>query len=588
MASWLDIEATTSWAMVEVGRKLESLQDATMLRILEDSDEDASVNPFLVIVQVVVFIYCFMGLAVVCDDYLVPSLEVLCIRWNVREDVAGASFMAFGSAAPEIIVNAISTLKAANASPDSINLGIGAILGSSVIAFSVIPGCCALFSGPFIEVLELKRRPLLRDIVVYTAALAMLISSFRDGQITLMESSAFLIMYFIYGLIVFFSPMVRQYYLERFSSQPLERTESFVLRNEEARIEQRRRRRSERGKPGHQNDSSASLATEATNSSSGISLTDFSHETSTFTELNDNGDEDDVERNLNSRQDQQQQAPSISRSAASANVASEELALMDDEENMAGSLSTSIVQAAHHPDSETIRHERGELDSAYDADAGDHLSLASNESNLFEELGPYGRMFMTGLGYATYPIRLVLCYTCPTCERGTDDEKRYPLSFFVSFLWVSLFSLILSTIVEDWGAMTSIPLSFFGFFLISIGAEIPDTVQSVTVARRGYGSMAVSNAFGSQICNICFGLGLPYTVTLLSGSEIKITDAAHLRVAGLLQVANICLLTALLFAPVVAYRQHKAMLTKKKGAVMLGMYCIVLLAYGLRVVNMDK
>ena len=40
-----------------------------------------------------------------------PSLETLCVRWNVREDVAGASFMALGSAAPEVIINAISTLK---------------------------------------------------------------------------------------------------------------------------------------------------------------------------------------------------------------------------------------------------------------------------------------------------------------------------------------------------------------------------------------------------------------------------------------------------------------------------------------------
>ena len=44
------------------------------------------------------------------------SLETLCVRWNVREDVAGASFMAFGSAAPEIIINAVST-RSARSSP---------------------------------------------------------------------------------------------------------------------------------------------------------------------------------------------------------------------------------------------------------------------------------------------------------------------------------------------------------------------------------------------------------------------------------------------------------------------------------------
>lgn len=46
---------------------------------------------------------------------------------------------------------------------------------------------------------------------------------------------------------------------------------------------------------------------------------------------------------------------------------------------------------------------------------------------------------------------------------------------------------------------------------VAIGAEIPDTIQSVTVAKKGYGSMAVSNGLGSQICNICVGLGEPAT-----------------------------------------------------------------------------
>jgi Ca2+/Na+ antiporter len=50
-------------------------------------------------------------------------------------------------------------------------------------------------------------------------------------------------------------------------------------------------------------------------------------------------------------------------------------------------------------------------------------------------------------------------------------------------------------------------MAFFGLAVVAIGAEIPDCIQSVTVAKKGYGSMAVSNGLGSQICNICVGLG---------------------------------------------------------------------------------
>ena len=38
-------------------------------------------------------------------------METLCDHWYIPEDVGGASFMAFGSAIPEITVNAISTFK---------------------------------------------------------------------------------------------------------------------------------------------------------------------------------------------------------------------------------------------------------------------------------------------------------------------------------------------------------------------------------------------------------------------------------------------------------------------------------------------
>ena len=136
-----------------------------------------------VLVELVVLLYAFVGVAIVADSHLVPSLETLCVRWNVPEDVAGASFMAFGSAAPEITINAISTVKAVlggrlggGGGPDASHrgrddaaLGVGAILGSGMIAFTAIPGFCGLFAG---ATLELKRRPLARDLGAYVLRLS--------------------------------------------------------------------------------------------------------------------------------------------------------------------------------------------------------------------------------------------------------------------------------------------------------------------------------------------------------------------------------------------------------------------------------
>ena len=64
-----------------------------------------------VAVEAVVATYSFVGIAIVADEHLAPALETLCARLKLSEDVAGASFLALGSAAPEIIISTISTVK---------------------------------------------------------------------------------------------------------------------------------------------------------------------------------------------------------------------------------------------------------------------------------------------------------------------------------------------------------------------------------------------------------------------------------------------------------------------------------------------
>ena len=59
------------------------------------------------LVHVVVAIYMCVALAIVCDYYFVPSLEVLCYKLDLQADVAGASFMAIGSSAPELFASII-------------------------------------------------------------------------------------------------------------------------------------------------------------------------------------------------------------------------------------------------------------------------------------------------------------------------------------------------------------------------------------------------------------------------------------------------------------------------------------------------
>ena len=59
------------------------------------------------LVHVLVSVYMCVALAIVCDYYFVPSLEVLCYKLDMQSDVAGATLMAVGSSAPELFASII-------------------------------------------------------------------------------------------------------------------------------------------------------------------------------------------------------------------------------------------------------------------------------------------------------------------------------------------------------------------------------------------------------------------------------------------------------------------------------------------------
>lgn len=55
-----------------------------------------------VVVHFLLILYTFIGLAIVCDEYFVESLELISGALKLSDDVAGATFMAAGSSAPEL------------------------------------------------------------------------------------------------------------------------------------------------------------------------------------------------------------------------------------------------------------------------------------------------------------------------------------------------------------------------------------------------------------------------------------------------------------------------------------------------------
>uniref|UniRef100_A0A3P8RPW1 Sodium/calcium exchanger membrane region domain-containing protein n=1 Tax=Amphiprion percula TaxID=161767 RepID=A0A3P8RPW1_AMPPE len=86
-------------------------------------------------------IYMFYALAIVCDDYFVPSLEKISENLQLSEDVAGATFMAAGSSAPELFTSLIGVFITKG------DVGVGTIVGSAVFNILVIIGLSGIFAG---------------------------------------------------------------------------------------------------------------------------------------------------------------------------------------------------------------------------------------------------------------------------------------------------------------------------------------------------------------------------------------------------------------------------------------------------------
>ena len=98
---------------------------------------------FACLVYIFGILFIFLGIAVVCDDFFCTSLEVICEKLNLSEQVAGATFMAAGSSAPELATSLVTVFTSRNST------GLGTILGSAVFNLVMIVSMSGLFgNGP--------------------------------------------------------------------------------------------------------------------------------------------------------------------------------------------------------------------------------------------------------------------------------------------------------------------------------------------------------------------------------------------------------------------------------------------------------
>lgn len=150
----------------------------------------------MIIFWIIVLIFTFYLLARVCDEYFVPALDKISDKWKLPSDVTGATLMAIGSSAPELFVAIIALVKPGGHEA----IGAGTIVGSALFNVLVIIGVSAIVA----KKAKLAWQPVMRDLFFYSVSIIFLLFSFRDGNVSIVEAGAFVLMYVGYVLFLFF------------------------------------------------------------------------------------------------------------------------------------------------------------------------------------------------------------------------------------------------------------------------------------------------------------------------------------------------------------------------------------------------
>lgn len=161
------------------------------------------------VLHVIGVLYMFYALALVCDHFFVPSLDVIIEKFGMSPDVAGATLMAAGGSAPELFTSVIGVFIAVS------DVGIGTIVGSAVFNVLFVIAACAFAAA---KPLALTAWPLIRDTFFYSISLILLVIFFTDNLIKWWEALILFLWYGAYVLFMKFNAPMEATFLKKFPS----------------------------------------------------------------------------------------------------------------------------------------------------------------------------------------------------------------------------------------------------------------------------------------------------------------------------------------------------------------------------------
>ncbi|XP_008278550.1 sodium/potassium/calcium exchanger 3 [Stegastes partitus] len=494
-----------------------------------------------VLLHVLCAIYMFHALAIVCDVYFVPSLEKVSENLHLSQDVAGATFMAAGSSAPELFTSLIGVFITKG------DVGVGTIVGSAVFNILVIIGICGIFSG---QPISLSWWPLFRDAVFYILSIVVLILVIYDEKVMWWETIILISMYGIYIIIMKFNRSLCSL-VEKHCSRAGQPCLSSL------------RRTTAVGNIGDCDNDMVPLKPDScvvAGQDSGVVMVDellnvHPHQL-TFSER---------QRLIRARVGPEEGGASGEEGLGASGpwgrengtVAEGGRQMLEGERERAKETDGGETGGGAQPKEEEEEEEEQEE--------------GEEENTPFKPFVLPDGWCMRLKWLLSWPLSILLYCTIPDCSLPRW-ERWYLLTFLSSTLWIALFSYLMVWMVTIISYTLGIPEVIMGITFLAAGTSVPDCMASLIVARQGMGDMAVSNSIGSNIFDVLLGLGFPWalrTLIVSYGSVVTINSK------GL--VYSVILLLASVTLTVLCVHLNRWRLDRRLGLCLLLLYAIFLL-----------
>ncbi|XP_053558629.1 sodium/potassium/calcium exchanger 2 [Bombina bombina] len=514
-----------------------------------------------VVLHVFGMIYMFIALAVVCDEFFVPSLTVITEKLAISDDVAGATFMAAGGSAPELFTSLIGVFISHS------NVGIGTIVGSAVFNILFVIGMCAMFSK---EVLNLTWWPLFRDVSFYIVGLSMLITFFLDNFIKWWESLMLLIAYLTYVTFMKFNVQVEGFVKRTINRNKVVKVSSSNVDGKQSTSRDKDQQALPTKPRLQRGGSSASLHNSLMRNSIFQlmihTLDPLSEELGSYGKLK--------------YYDSMTEEGKFREKASILHKMAKKKCQVDDSERFNGA--ASYVEKVDLPNTANVEVEvtppkesTGPVQNgnvSHTIEAADSQVPAGDLDD--EEDHPLSLAWPTNsrkraVYLAVLPIIFPLWITLPDV-RSPKSRKFFPITFFGSISWIAVFSYLMVWWAHQVGETIGITEEIMGLTILAAGTSIPDLITSVIVARKGLGDMAVSSSVGSNIFDITVGLPMPWLLYSLFHQMTPVAVSSN----GLF--CAIVLLFIMLLFVILSIALCKWKMNKILGCTMFALYIVFL------------